>query len=374
MRKKRGRRLLALLSAGLLFACIAALGVSALANRGLPTHSQVVDRLPELEKARAAEALHLRAELGEAIWPGFGRADVPLLLYNEANSFLLGYPDPAGWAPVNGDAFDGRPYYWQPNRDPQAFAVDVNGRWVGSMSTQEYARIYLVEQVRRDLPGPLAAVFPYRLAMPLYSTDWHIAAIIHESFHAFQAQTAREHFDAANASQKRCAPRYPWGDEALRQSWQVELDLLADALQAETDEEAAALARQFVAQRAERRARHGLTAELADYERRREWQEGLAKYVELEAWRRAGTTPGYEPRPELAADADFKGYAAFRQRWSSEVTRLRRVAGEEGDGRFYYTGMAQAVLLDRLAPGWKARTMAEGLSPEELLAEALGRG
>jgi hypothetical protein len=50
---------------------------------------------------------------------------------------------------------------------------------------------------------------------------------------------------------------------------------------------------------------------------------------------------------------------------------MKRMAGDDGDGRFYYSGMAQAVLLDRLMPGWKARAMQDSVFLEALLAEAV---
>jgi hypothetical protein len=42
--------------------------------------------------------------------------------------------------------------------------------------------------------------------------------------------------------------------------------------------------------------------------------------------------------------------------------------------RFYYSGMAQAVLLDRLMPDWKVRAWSEGVWLEDLLAEAVRAG
>ena len=48
------------------------------------------------------------------------------------------------------------------------------------------------------------------------------------------------------------------------------------------------------------------------------------------------------------------------------------MAGDEGDGRFYYSGMAQAVLLDRFAPGWKAQILDQGVWLDELLDAAVG--
>jgi len=49
---------------------------------------------------------------------------------------------------------------------------------------------------------------------------------------------------------------------------------------------------------------------------------------------------------------------------------MKRQVDQEGDTRFYYTGMAQATLLDRLSPDWK-RTMAEDVWLEDLLAQAV---
>ena len=42
--------------------------------------------------------------------------------------------------------------------------------------------------------------------------------------------------------------------------------------------------------------------------------------------------------------------------------------------RIRYSGMAQAVLLDRLMPGWKDRAWAEGVWLEDLLVEAVRGG
>ena len=66
-------------------------------------------------------------------------------------------------------------------------------------------------------------------------------------------------------------------------------------------------------------------------------------------------------------------YADFDGRWSLEIGQMKRQAGQEGDTRFYYTGLAQAALLDRLAPGWKEQVLEEGAWLEDLLALP-GRG
>ena len=68
--------------------------------------------------------------------------------------------------------------------------------------------------------------------------------------------------------------------------------------------------------------------------------------------------------PALADDPDSKGYATFDRHGSQELGQMKQQATREGATRFYYTGMAQAILLDRLmADVWL----------EELLSEAVQR-
>jgi hypothetical protein len=139
-------------------------------------------------------------------------------------------------------------------------------------------------------------------------------------------------------------------------------ELLRQALVAPDDETAADLVSQFLAQRDLRRQRVSLPTDLVDYERQLEWEEGLAKYVEMEIWRQAFTASDYQPLPEMNQDPDFNDYQNFRQRWNQEISQMRRQAGQEGENRFYLTGMAQATLLDRLLPGWKEQSLADGVS------------
>ena len=385
---KRVYRLLLIIVGGLLLLCTAAAGVSALINRGLPSHSEVVDRLSDLEKARLAETMRLRLELGDQVWPGWGKAEIPTILYNEEYAFLVEYANPAPgwvdvpdgerhggpWEQVSDDTFYGQVYYRQrlpgPDEGPQAFTVHVGGRWVASMATKEWMEIGLVAKMQEELPSPLAAVFPYKVVVEEFNSDWHISAVSHESFHAYQGLASGGRLEHAE-SRLFLEAQYPWSDPALQNAWQQELDLLAEALQAPDDVRARELSGIFLAHRERRREEHDLDAPLVDYERQREWAEGLAKYAEMGIWRQAATTPGYEPLPALAGDPDFKGYATFEKRWQQEVAQIKRMAGDQGAVRFYYTGMAQATLLDQLLPGWKEQGMEDGVFLEDLLREAV---
>lgn len=386
MATKRWRRRLVMGVVGLLGLCLLTPLVSALSNLGLPARSAVVDRLSEADKARLEEFLHLRQTAGESVWPGWGQADIPVILYNEGYAFLVGVPDPpvgwstvpqgvqrgGPWEPVAGDLFAGQAYYRQaladPKVTPQAFVVQVGDRWVASMTTLEWTRIKLRTDMQAELPSFLGPLVPYRLVIWAFESDWHIAAVGHEAFHALQGWLAPDRVAAAEYANE-AADAYPWDEAVFRAAWAKELDLLRQAMQAETDEAAMELARAWLAAREARRQAAGLSAALIDFERQREWLEGLAKYAELALWRQ-GATAGYEPVAAMAAVPDFRTYAGFEQRWSSELVTLGNQAGA-GETRFYYTGWAQAVLLDRLAPGWKTRAMGPEVWLEALVAAAV---
>lgn len=389
----RARKWILRIVVGLLAVCIVLAGVLALVNRTLPTASTVTERLADEQKALLAELFHVRRELGDATWPGWGAKELPFVVYNEAYAFLLGYegqpPDgwlkvpqdePHGgpWEPVPGDTFEGQPYYRQPlpasGETPQAFTVKVGERWAGSLQTREWAEINLVQMFREQVPGFVQPIFPYTLLSDLFlrGSDGYVSLLAHESFHAYQGTVAPQRLAAAETNVGRAEAGYPWTDTVFVEAWQAELDLLAEALRTETEAESRELAQQFLAQRTARREAARLAPTLVDYERHREWLEGLARYVELEIWQQAALADTYEPLTAVQDIPDFDAYGTFERRWSQEIDQIGRMADDEGDGRFYYSGMAQAVLLDRLAPEWKAKALEEGVFLEELLAEAVG--
>jgi hypothetical protein len=376
---------------GILVLLLLITAILALSNRTLPTESAQPAALSVAEKALLSEAIQVRQQVGDEVWPGWETAVIPLIVYNEATAFLLGYPDPpngwinvstnkphgSAWEQVPDDLFDGEPYYRQSlppdGETPQAFTVRVGKQWAASMQTQEWMEISLSNQLRADLPAFLVPIFPYRLANDLFlrGSEGYISLLSHESFHAYQGTVAPDRLAAAETAVSRSDSRYPWDDVAFQNAWQAELDLLATAVQAETDAEMVDLVRQFLAQRELRRQMAGINSALIDYERQREWLEGLARYVELETWRQASLADDYQPIVALQDNPDFDGYASFDKRWAQEIDQIGRMADDYGDGRFYYSGMAQAVLLDRLLPDWKAQVLTDGVFLDELLATAV---
>ncbi|MDX1666981.1 MAG: hypothetical protein R3350_07120, partial [Saprospiraceae bacterium] len=366
--------------------------ISTLTNWLLPARTSEPERLQPLDKARAEEVLQLRRTFGDTLWPGFGTANIPLLLYNESYVFLIGYDGlpPTGWRKVpqeiqfggsweqiGGATIDGRAVFRQPlppNRTPEAFTVRVGDRWAASMTLREWTVIRMGNELRDALPGLLRLFVPYRLISlgmgTLFGTEWFISAVEHESFHAFQGLTTPGRLARAERLFAEAGGRYPWEDPGMTSLWKAEMKLLTDALTAEDQRETVTLVRRSLEQRDERRRTIGLDSMIVQLEQEREWEEGLAKYVELALWKVAANAADYQPVLALKDDAAFDQYKDFEGQWKRELSTMK-FQGGSGESRFYYSGMAQAFLLDRLWPEWSRQSDWEEARLEEILRKAV---
>lgn len=391
IKAKRKPRLILVIILSLAGLCLASLAVSFLFNAFTPRPETALDRLSELDKARLAEAFQVRQTLGSQILPGWGEADIPVIVYNQAYLFLVGLPEPAEgwvkvpqgthlgqpWERVPEDTFLGQPYYRQTYEQPdghtQAFTVRVGERWVASLATYDWMKASMTAQIQGDLPSVLRAVLPVRLFVDqlVPDSDTYIRLIAHESVHAYQGMVTTARLNESERINNVNGASYPSQDEAFSADWQTELNLLNQAMLAETSDETAALVRDFLMQRAARRENANLPPKLIELEQTREWEEGIAKYAELSIAMLAAESSIYTPSEALAADEEFKFYRNAVRNWEREIQQIRRMSKDDGDGRFYYSGFAQAALLDRLAPGWEDQLFTEGVWLEDLLAEAL---
>jgi hypothetical protein len=298
--------------------------------------------LSNVDKAELVEVLRLKTELGDQVWPGLSRIDIPVILYNERSEFLVGKAKPPSpWQVVKGDSFLGRPYYRRPAENPQAFAVAVGTLWAGSGGT--------LELMNRKIP--------FRL-----SREFHVVIILHEVFHAFQATLAPQRFAKAMGVYKS-EGKYPYKDPPFSAAWNSEGEALADALKATEEAAVYGLAQKFLDIRDARRRQIALDQELISYERELEWLEGLAKYAEVRF---------YELASSRASEEAYANYRSGHPFWPADLARLRRNLGlQEGDLRFYLSGLAQARLLDRLCPGWKSKGFEDKVNLEDSLRAAI---
>lgn len=302
--------------------------------------------LTQADKTELAEIFRLKTEVGDRIWPGFGAYGIPVVLFNDDFEFLIGFPDPPSpWMKVPDDDIAGASYHRRPAGRVQAFAVEVGGRWAGSIMTLEQ----------------MNAKAPFRLP-----PDFHVVLALHEMFHAFQASRAPERF--ARALKVYAAEgRYPFKDKDFAAAWTSEGGALAKGIRSADDAAAAEAAREFLKIRDGRRTRAALGPDLLEFERGLEWLEGLAKYAEIGFY-------------EIAANLPSAGPAAYRYAVpmlfiQSDYLRLGSGLGaQNGDLRFYLSGMAQARLLNRLSPGWKDKVVPGPAFLEDLIREAVQHG
>ncbi len=350
------RRVFYALCAGLVLLALTNWAVAVRRSRPLDR-----SRLEPAEKAQLSEALRLKRTLGDRVWPGFRAAAVPVILFNDRYEFLVEAGEaPEPWEPVHGDDFEGKPYFRRAADNPQAFAVPVGDRWAGSLGTVSRMNREYLNGVRGQLPPVLAQLFPFFMAT--VGTDMHVAALLHEIFHAHEATAAAGHFNATRPYDRR-QPEYPYENAAFAAAWDSEGAALHAALQAPDADAARRLARDFVQRRDGRRSAAKLPDSLREYERHMEWLEGLAKHVEIRAY-------------ELAADGGESAgpikYRAGLPWWQHEFGRMKTSLGRQpGDHRFYVSGMGQARLLDIIAPGWQNQAFEGQTCLEDLVRAAV---
>jgi len=370
IKQKRFLKVIPIIILSLVGLCLLTVGISFITNQFLPEASSTPEKLSQQDLAHGKEALNLMDELGSQTWPGF-KANIPLLIWNDEYAFLLNSEEHlAGWDRFEDAKVNGFPVYVQENNaDYQAFTEKLsNGRYVGSMATKNAMNIGFINLFKENLPPIVSQIFPYRLI--LLSTDHYITALVHESLHAYQAENYPERFEDGETAYSS-TESYEALFESMSEDWQLEIQVLVDTLNEENQSDQIERINNFLEIRENRRSKANLGTNLILYEKRYEWLEGSAKYIELEIWKNAANASSYQPVEEIAIDEDFDGYQGYQKRWNNELTNMKNAAKNGGDTLFYYSGMLQARLLDKLMPEWKTRIGEPGIWYEDLLKEAV---
>jgi hypothetical protein len=193
----------------------------------------------------------------------------------------------------------------------------------------------------------------------------NVLTVFHEAFHGFQRDPKRPGarwrseyifhlFDYASLPERNGA------------LFSVEGRILHAALFDADADSARQMVRQFLAVRKLRQDE--LEPRLAEFEKAAELNEGTAEYagaravvLGMKAMKRQGEKGPF-------ATLDDAGYLRTKYAGLRKLLEL----GRNDRLKFYYTGSAQAFLLDRLRPGWKAEVQDKAVPLQELLARATG--
>jgi hypothetical protein len=364
--------------------------ISALFNLSLPKESEVTEVLSDNQKAYMLEAFNLQQEQGNDLWPEWGNTKIPIIVYNESYAFLVGYDNPPDgwykmpigeyrgmkWEKVSNDTFFGEAYYRQllpdNNVTPENFTVKVGDKWVATMQTKEYASVKFFNGFREELPPVFSSIFPYRIFWNLImgQAEQYISGLLHESFHAFQGTLVPQKLAQGEMAASK-SDQYPWNKNENVQGWKDETSLLLKAYYSENIDSVKHYTAKFLTARHLRRQNASLDTQDITYEQEREWLEGLAKYTELKILLMANQNISYQPVEEISQFPEFKDYRKINRNFNRQVDEVTRAAGRSGESRFYSGGMLQAIVLDKIAPGWKSSAFDHDVFLEDLLSLAV---
>jgi hypothetical protein len=340
------------------------------------------DDLSSRDVARIAEFQHLRQTVGETIWPGFGKGQIPLALVKGKMEYLFDHPSPpSGYKPVRIPSYPGAVFRRKGHTLPRLAmtAIPVGGVLAALMPDKAtFDQVASVLELNSDSSVLEAAMSG---GVDTVDTAVYEVVAIHEGFHAFQikrdiARLQRmSDLPPGSLDEKLFAARLKEAEatteitKLLRvESRHLALALAAGSPGVRRDEaqlflEARDARRQATAAKAE-----GLTiASVAVHENAIEWCEGMATYVEGQTCRLAAGN-SYKPLDLMAGLSDFHGYASLAK---SKDWSLDRSADMASHARSYVVGAGICLLLDRLGAEWKKPAIEELLPLDELLRRAL---
>jgi len=326
-----------------------------------------------------AEARQLTRFLADArgpdyLWPGFGFARIPILIYEAVG-------DPAARKPA--EEFD---VFLVQHADPPAefspVDVPVPGLEDALLFHYRGPAAYLPAVRTIVLAGRRTAALPLGVFRQSLSPEAMVGGLVHDAFHAFAA--------AAGLGQTRVDPgrisRYPELSPVNNVLGNIEGRLLygyvstalgpagagaraedrpASGPTAGAGGDPVRFAYDFCLVRRERRG--PLEDDVIDYEQELELTEGPARYVRLRCLLAAaasacsGEADGYRPGKAFSVLSGRHAYSRAPSLVEEELSKLPGVNVEAAGSawwRFYVTGMALCFLADELDPAWKVRVSA----------------
>ncbi len=286
------------------------------------------------EDRAAVEAAMARIDgIGALAWPGWTAAP-PVLLRSGDADCLLGHPAPPAEFVVVGPGAARLDGHVLPV--PAATAFEVGGVWSVAVPARAELQAFVDEHLG--------------LGVVVLDAALYTRTLLHEAFHAFQMTTmggpagVPEFGRAASLADVASHAGFDAAQTAQGEA-------LFEALMAPTAGEAVAAVERFLRSRDDWRSAAPEGA--AALELQLEWLEGTARYVDV--------LLALIPAPEPLGRSG--------EAWSQLLAQVREPSSVASGARDRYAalGAAQAFVLDRLHPGWRARAIPGGASLESLL-------
>jgi hypothetical protein len=331
--------------------------------------------------AEAAQVWSVIGRPGNEVWPGWDASSTPILFYMPGKQdLLINHPaPPEGFVPYKGPvSFPAGKIFIRTGSSFFELDGQNTSREIGGVNTLVVADTLSNLRMRLETvvndPRPVREKFPPGNHEDLMENPYgQMAMVAHEAFHVFQHTRA-----PGKGADETVLAVYPVLSEYNNVGFALEGEALADAIRAKTAQKRRSAGVRWLAVRLDRR--YNLPDGCAAYEDGNEFNEGLAKYVE---YKLAQSLEGMNTDDAMKWVQGFhgnEGFAAFRESLIDQMVKhMRGEVNVNNDPygtaplrmRLYFSGMAIAVLLDELAPGWHDRIFEPGITLTGLAQAAL---
>lgn len=301
----------------------------------LPAAAQDAASVPRPEAVAIAEAFAIGGRLAPRVWPGWEQAPFAVLLVAGEHEFLVRHPRPPGdFVPAGRNEVLNEEVLWRKRVFPPHLLASF------------------------PIEGIPTVVVGTREATGKHSTAWLIT-LLHEHFHQLQ-YSQPDYYEAVNALGLARGDQtgmwmleypFPYDSPELNTRFQELSRRLHEALSAQGDG-FAPKAQSYL--HARREFVRQLEPDDARYFSFQLWQEGVARYAELEMTQLAASE--HQPGGLFTALPDFVPFAEHADILRRDLMGALAAARLQGDKRvaFYALGAAEALLLDRVSPQWKS--------------------
>lgn len=290
------------------------------------------EQLSEAEKEAVYQVYDYLKENGEDIFPGFDDSSTDLIIYNEKYEFLFSVnEEEMGWVRLEYNTETERSIFRREAEGSTAFAVKVNGRWVGSFDT--------MAAYNKEITKIIPPVMPPQLFM--MDELYYRGIVIHEMVHAFEGNKDNARVDADEHIHHLCSEYYD--NSQFEKLIKQEARYLKAAMSADKQADITKNVKLFIETRKERHIKCHMSKEQIHNEAELEWLEGLARYAE---------------------------YYVSKGSSKAIVKNMLKIEGKaavHSDERYYALGMAQAMILEKLNRDWKMKVLKENYTLEECL-------
>ena len=306
------------------------------------------------DRVRIAETFRLAAALGDALWPEWSKAPFAVLLVTPEREYLVRHPRPsADFTRVGYDSLIGADVLSRPRTLSPTFLATFPA--VGGVPT-------------------IVVGTPDATKKP--STAW-VLTLMHEHFHQLQMSHAG-YYDGVNALGLARGDAtgmwmlnfpFPYDSSTVAARFGDLARTLDGALTPPSTSarpsDGAARWRTVVDARTALRG--AIAPDAEKYLGFQMWQEGVARYTELQVARWAAAH--YAPSDAFRALPDYAPFGGAADSLEAGIRSQLRRADLARDRRvsFYPLGAATAMLLDRVAPEWRAGYFDHGYSLDAMV-------